>query len=103
MKQAANRMRWKIRDLRDELHYKAARFLVDQFDLILIPTFETSQMVRREQRKLRSLFGRQLFGLLLEFCEDGRVRGIDCTEIGFASCAIGGAMAPSHCAPPVQL
>jgi putative transposase len=54
MRKAANRMRWKIRDLRDELHYKTARFLVDNFDIILIPSFETSQMVERKQRKLNT-------------------------------------------------
>ncbi len=54
MRKAADRLRWKIRDLRDELHAKTIRFLVDQFDIILIPTFETSQMVTRERRKLRS-------------------------------------------------
>jgi putative transposase len=54
MRKAANRIRWKIRDLRDELHAKAARFLVDNFDIILIPTFATSQMAKRERRKLRA-------------------------------------------------
>ena len=54
MKKAENRLRWKIKDLRDELHAKTCRFLVDNFDIILIPTFETSQMAKREQRKLRS-------------------------------------------------
>lgn len=54
MRKAADRMRWKIRDLRDELHAKAARFLVDTFDIILIPTFETSQMVKKQPRKIRS-------------------------------------------------
>ena len=54
IKKAENRLRWKIKDLRDELHAKTIRFLVDTFDIILIPTFETSQMAKREQRKLRS-------------------------------------------------
>jgi len=54
MRKAADRLRWKIRDLRDELHAKTIRFLVDSFDIILIPTFNTSQMVTRERRKLRS-------------------------------------------------
>ena len=54
MRKAADQMRWKIRDLRTELHAKSARFLVDNFDIILIPTFETSQMAKRESRKLRS-------------------------------------------------
>lgn len=54
MKKAENRLRWKIKDLRDELHAKVARFLVDTFDFILIPTFETSQMSKRASRKLRA-------------------------------------------------
>ena len=47
-------MRWKIRDLRDELHHKSARFFVDSFDVILLPTFEVSDMVRKASRKIRS-------------------------------------------------
>jgi putative transposase len=54
MRKAANRLRWKIRDLRDELHAKTARFLVDHFDIILIPTFAVSEMAKRERRKLRA-------------------------------------------------
>ncbi|OLT59062.1 transposase [Moorena bouillonii] len=38
----------------NELHHKAARFLVDNFDVILLPTFETSQMSKKRNRKLRS-------------------------------------------------
>lgn len=63
MRQAANRMRWKIRDLRDELHWKTARFLVDTFDVILLPTFETSQMTSRAYRKLRSKTVRSMLTL----------------------------------------
>jgi len=47
LKQAAERMRWKIWDLINELHKKVANFLVRTFDRILIPTFETSQMVTK--------------------------------------------------------
>lgn len=54
MKKAADRLRWKIKDLRDELHWKTARFLVDNFDILLLPRFETSQMVMKGKRKLRS-------------------------------------------------
>jgi putative transposase len=49
---AINRMRFRIRNLVDELHHKAARFLVDNFDVILLPTFETQQMSRRLTRKI---------------------------------------------------
>jgi putative transposase len=54
MKLAASRMRLKIRNLIDELHHKAARFFVSNFDVILLPTFETSQMAKRGSRKIRS-------------------------------------------------
>ncbi len=53
MKKAAGRIRAKIKNLIDELHHKAARFLVDNFDVILLPTFETSQMVGKPHRKIR--------------------------------------------------
>ncbi|WP_293139016.1 transposase, partial [Okeania sp. SIO3I5] len=42
MKKAANRLRLKIRNLVDELHHKTALFLVKNFDVILLPTFEVS-------------------------------------------------------------
>ena len=51
---AADRMRVRIRNLIDELHHQAARWLVDHFDIILLPAFETSEMVLRGARKLRA-------------------------------------------------
>ena len=57
---AADRMRLRIRNLTDELHHQAARWLVDHFDIILLPTFETSEMVLRGARKLRSKSVRNL-------------------------------------------
>ena len=47
LKQAAERMRWRIWDLINELHKKVANFLVRTFNRIFIPTFETSQMVTK--------------------------------------------------------
>jgi putative transposase len=47
LKQAAERMRWKIFDLIEELHKKTANFLCRTFDRIFIPSFETSQMVSK--------------------------------------------------------
>jgi len=52
MKRAADRMRWKIKDLVSELHHKTAKFLVDNFDVIFYPTFETSQMATKAARKI---------------------------------------------------
>jgi len=51
---AAQRMRNRIKDLTDELHHKTARWLVDHYDIILLPAFETSEMTLRATRKIRS-------------------------------------------------
>ena len=57
---AAARMRLKVANLIDELHHQVARWLVDRFDLILIPSFETREMSRSGRRKLRSKSVRSL-------------------------------------------
>ena len=46
-----------------ELHRQAARFLVDSFDVILLPGFETSEMVERGRRRIRSKTVRNLLSL----------------------------------------
>ena len=51
---AASRVRVRVDNLVAELHHQAARFLVDNFDLILLPKFETQEMVQRGRRRLRS-------------------------------------------------
>ena len=47
MRRAAERMTVRIQNLINELHHKTARYLVDNFDVILLPAFETSDMVAR--------------------------------------------------------
>ncbi|MEZ5672984.1 MAG: transposase [Thiotrichaceae bacterium] len=47
LKKAAERMRWKLYDLIDDLHKKTAHFLCKTFDTVFIPTFETQQMVSK--------------------------------------------------------
>ena len=63
MRRAANKMRLKIENLVQELHRQAARFLVDNFDVILLPGFETSEMVERGRRRIRSKTVRNLLTL----------------------------------------
>ncbi len=53
MRKAEMQLRERIRNLIDELHHKAARFLVDNFDVILLPTFESKDMSAKAGRKLR--------------------------------------------------
>ena len=54
MRKAARRVIIRVQNLVAELHHKTARFLVNNFDVILLPTFETSQMSKKSGRKLRS-------------------------------------------------
>ena len=63
MRRAAGRMRVRIENLINELHRQAARLLVDSFDVILLPTFETSEMVERGRRRIRSKTVRNLLSL----------------------------------------
>ena len=53
MRKAANRLRWKIKDLIQEAHYKIGRFLVDNFDVIFLPELETARLSSKTKRKLR--------------------------------------------------
>ncbi len=46
-------MQGKIGNLITELHFKTAKFLADNFGVILLPTFETSQMTSKAGRKIR--------------------------------------------------
>ena len=48
---ALRRIRWKIRDLIDEIHNKTALMLCKLFDIIYLPTFETSKMVTKLRHK----------------------------------------------------
>ncbi len=47
-----NKMRHRIKDLVSELHHKVALFLVDNFDVILLPEFKTQGMVNKKMRKI---------------------------------------------------
>ncbi len=55
-KKALQRLKWKIKDLIADMHKKIAYFLVTNFDVILIPEFNTSKMVT----KLRSKTARSM-------------------------------------------
>ncbi len=47
LRKAAERMRWKIYDLINDLHKKTAHFPCKTFHTVFIPTFETQQMVSK--------------------------------------------------------
>lgn len=54
MRKAANRIREKIQNLIDEVHKKAAHYLATNYGLVFLPRFESSQMVAKSRRKIRS-------------------------------------------------
>jgi putative transposase len=60
LKRANKRLRRKIKDLIQDLHYKTANFLCRNFETILIPTFETSKMTKRTSRKIGSKTARAM-------------------------------------------
>jgi len=60
MKKAAQRLRNKIRNLIDECHKQVAHYLVNHYSIILLPTFETSQMTKKKKRKIRSKTARNM-------------------------------------------
>ena len=54
LRKAANPIREKIRNLIDEVHKKTAHYLTNNYGLIFLPRFESSQMVAKSRRKIRS-------------------------------------------------
>lgn len=62
LKKALKRMKARLNNLIDELHFKSIRYLADNFDYIILPTFKTSDMVKRLGRKIRSKTVRAMLG-----------------------------------------
>jgi len=60
LKRVERRLRRRIRNLVDEVHKQLAKFLATNYDLVIIPKFETSQMIRRGERKISSKSARQM-------------------------------------------
>lgn len=54
MRRAAGRMRTKIQDLVNEVHKQVSCYLTENYRVIFLPTFETSLMVAKARRKIRS-------------------------------------------------
>lgn len=60
MRIAAGRMRTKIQDLVNEVHKQVACYLTENYRIIFLPAFETSQMVAKAKRKIRSKTARAM-------------------------------------------
>ena len=60
MRKAQARMRQKIINLVDELHWQCARWLTSNYPVILLPKFETQSMTRRGERQIQSKTARMM-------------------------------------------
>lgn len=60
MSKAAGRMRVAIQNLINEAHKQVACYLTQNYGTIFLPTFETSQMVQKNRRKIRSKTARAM-------------------------------------------
>ena len=60
MRKAAARIRRKIRNLIDDLHKRLAKWLCECYEVVLLPSFETSQMLRKGQRRIGSKTARSM-------------------------------------------
>jgi len=58
-----DRLRSKISDLVSDLHKRVAHDLVSNYDVILLPNFETKQMSKKIGRKIRTKTVRSMLGL----------------------------------------
>lgn len=54
LKRAADKIRTKIHNLIKETHHQIANWLTKEYNVILLPTFETQQMALRSARKITS-------------------------------------------------
>ena len=60
MRRAQDRLRQRIINLVDELHWQVARWLTSTYRVILLPTFETQDMTARAGRKIHSKTARMM-------------------------------------------
>lgn len=63
LRKSAAPIRSKIKNLVNELHKKAAKYLTSKYKLIFLPTFETQQMVKKGKRRLATKTARAMVTL----------------------------------------
>lgn len=81
---AMQRIRWKVRDLIDEIHNKLALTLCRLFDVVYIPTFETHDMISKLRHKTsRAMLGWAHYRFKMKLkskAEEYSCKVVDCTE-----------------------
>jgi putative transposase len=63
LRKSAAKIRIEIKNLVNELHKKAAKYIAAKYKLIFLPTFETQQMVKKGSRKLATKTARAMVTL----------------------------------------
>ncbi len=63
MQNRIHKIKNRVSDLKADLHRRAADWLTDNFDVILLPTFEVQEMTRKIKRKLRRKTVRSMLSL----------------------------------------
>ena len=63
LKNKADRLRVKIKNLVKELHYKTCNFLINNFDVVLLPHYKVSDFVIKSGRKLNNKTVRNMLSL----------------------------------------
>lgn len=81
---AMQRIRWKVRDLIDEIHNKLTLTLCRLFDVVYIPSFETHDMVSKLKHKTsRAMLGWAHYRFKMKLkskAEEYSCKIMDCTE-----------------------
>jgi putative transposase len=54
------KIRTRIKNLRSECHKQVASYLAKNYDVIVLPTFETSEIVVKKKRKLKNKTARAM-------------------------------------------
>lgn len=62
-KKALSSIKNRINDLKNELHWKTSNWLCKNYDIILLPTFEVSEMISKINRKIGSKTVRNMLNL----------------------------------------
>lgn len=60
LRQGMERIRTRIKNLRSECHKQVASYLAKNYDVIVLPTFETSSMLVKKKRKLKNKTARAM-------------------------------------------
>lgn len=81
---AMQKIRWRVRDLIDEIHNKLALTLCRIFDVVYIPSFETHDMVSKLKHKTsRAMLGWAHYRFKMKLkakAEEYSCKVVDCTE-----------------------